>query len=241
MSNTIPKIIHQTGPSDKNKWHPIWKECQNSWKKKFPEFEHVFWDDDDLRNLVKTNYPYVLKFYDDLPYQINRVDFARFCILHSYGGIYVDLDFYCYKNFYNDLVEDLYIVESWGEWGEKIQNSLMISNKNNNFWIKCIESCIKKFSNKKFEDYIDCNEYILNVTGPKLISDLIFDGINFLPKEIFNPIIKNQFNWGNTDDESYANEKYFNALTDFNELNKINSNVVTRHYLTGKWPKENIK
>lgn len=26
--DTVPHIIHQTAPSDKSKWHPIWHKCQ---------------------------------------------------------------------------------------------------------------------------------------------------------------------------------------------------------------------
>ena len=48
----IPKIIHQTAPADKSKWHPIWEICQNSWKENFPspEYSYKFWNDDDLYN-----------------------------------------------------------------------------------------------------------------------------------------------------------------------------------------------
>jgi mannosyltransferase OCH1-like enzyme len=39
----IPKIIHQTGPVSE-KWHPIWKECRENWKNKFPDFEYKILD-----------------------------------------------------------------------------------------------------------------------------------------------------------------------------------------------------
>jgi mannosyltransferase OCH1-like enzyme len=232
----IPKIIHQMGPTSIINWHPIWEECQNSWKKNFKNFEYVFWNDENIRNLIKTNYPEILKYYDEFPYHIIRIDLSRFCILHSYGGIYADLDIYCYKNFYNNLTNDLYIVESWKEWGEKVQNSLMISNKNNNFWIKCIRNCIEKYTFKKVDDYSNESEYILNISGPKLISKIINDKVDILPKEIFNPKIKNQFNWAGQD---YSSEAHFKALMDFDKLNIMNDNIVTRHYLTGKWEMSN--
>ena len=73
----IPKIIHQTGPEEKY-WHPIWKECSQSWKNNFPDFEYKFWTDNDLRNLIEEQYPNFLNLYDNFPYHIMRVDFARF-------------------------------------------------------------------------------------------------------------------------------------------------------------------
>jgi mannosyltransferase OCH1-like enzyme len=223
------------GPSNLNNWHPIWKECQDSWKKNFSDFQYIFWDDNKIKSLVETNYPDILKYYTEFPYHIMRVDLSRFCILHSYGGIYADLDIYCYKNFYNDLVDNLYIVESWEEWGEKIQNSLMISDKNNNFWIKCMRCCIQKYISKGNGDYSNINEYILSICGPKLLSEIIDNRVNLLPKENFNPTIRNQFNWSSGD---YLGKEHLNALIDFNKMNKIKDGVITRHYLTGKWPME---
>lgn len=223
----IPKIIHQTGPAEE-KFHPIWKECQESWKKQYPDFEYKFWTDEDLRNLVEEKYTPLLKLYDSFPHHIMRVDFARFCILHAYGGIYADLDIYCYKNFYNLLKRDLYIVESWKEWEEKVQNSLMISSKNNSFWEKCIIFSSMNY-NPNQEFLIDYKNFILHSFGPKLISKILDSSVKYLPKELFNPTIEHQFNWG-----SDNKEKYKNALKDFNTF-KNQENIFTRHFLTGNW------
>jgi len=215
----IPKIIHQTGPEEQQ-WHPIWKECSESWKSTFPDFQYMYWTDDDLRNLVKEQYSEFLELYDGFPHHIMRIDFARFCILHSYGGIYADLDIYCYKNFYDLLKRNLYIVESWGDWGEKVQNSLMISTPNQEFWEKCMFFSGVKFLSNHQNNYRD---YILESCGPKLISKILDPSVKFLPKEMFNPVVKNQFNQG-----------YEEAIKDFRDL-KTNQTVYTRHYLTSTW------
>ena len=55
----IPKVIHQTSPSDKNLWHPIWHKCHESWKKNFPEseFKQILWEDsNEIDDLVKNNF-----------------------------------------------------------------------------------------------------------------------------------------------------------------------------------------
>ena len=223
----IPKIIHQTGPNP-DEWHPIWKECQESWKNNFPDFEYKFWTDDDLRNLVKEKYSQFLDLYDSFPYHIMRVDFARFCILHSYGGIYADLDIYCYKNFYSLLRKDLYILESWAEWGEEVQNSLMISSPNQKFWEKCMHFSHIIFYSKIH--YSDINDHILKTCGPKLISNILDESVKFLPKEIFNPKLKNQFNWIYWDKNVHER-----AMNDYDYHKKNEKNIITRHYLTGNW------
>jgi mannosyltransferase OCH1-like enzyme len=224
----IPKIIHQTGP-DESKWHPIWKECSESWKNTFPDFQYMYWTDDDLRNLVRDEYPDYLELYDNFSHHIMRIDFARFCILHSYGGIYADLDTYCYQNFYNLLRRDLYIVQSWEDWKEKVQNSLMISTPNHQFWEKCM--MFSSFTYNKLNSYqFSHKDYILECCGPKMISRILDSSVKFLPKEIFNPTIENQFNWGKNDEE-----KYENALKDFRSFVEGEKNIFTRHFLTGTW------
>jgi len=224
----IPKIIHQTGP-DESKWHPIWKECSESWKNTFPDFQYMYWTDDDLRNLVRDEYPEYLELYDNFSHHIMRIDFARFCILHSYGGIYADLDTYCYQNFYNLLRRDLYIVQSWEDWKEKVQNSLMISIPNHQFWERCM--MFSSFNYNKLNYYqFSRKDYILECCGPKMISKILDSSVKFLPKEIFNPTIENQFNWGKNDEE-----KYENALKDFRSFVEGEKNIFTRHFLTGTW------
>lgn len=226
----IPKIIHQTGPSKKS-WHPIWEECQASWLKHFSDFKYIFWDDEDIRSLIKNEYYEFLSLYDSFPYHIMRVDFARFCILHSYGGIYADLDIYCYKNFNELLEKDLYLVESWEQWEETVQNSLMISTKNHIFWKKCMNTC-KFFYNSININYFSSTDYVLSCTGPKMLVNVYDSSVELLPKEIFNPKLKNQFNWAG---KNLHSKEYKFALEDFHDLNNKNDDVITRHYLTGRW------
>jgi hypothetical protein len=248
----IPKIIHQIAPKNLKKWHPIWKECQDSWIKQFPksEFKYILWNDtNDIDNLIKNKFPNYLTLYKSLPFHITKIDFARFCILYEYGGIYADMDMYCYKNFYSYLSEDLYIVESWEEWGEKAQNSLMCSSKNNPFWNKCLEKINEKFLEKINEKFLEkiINNFenilkndssnifglILNMGGPKMISRILDSSVNLLPKDIFNPMIKNPFNVA---EENYTSNLYRDAATDFYLDKDQEKRVMTRHYLTGRWP-----
>lgn len=230
----IPKIIHQIAPIDESRWHPVWKECQQSWKDNFPNFEYVLWNDEnDLRNLVKDNYPQFLREYDSWPYHIMRIDFARFCILHKYGGIYTDMDIYCYQNFYHLLnPNDVYLLEAWRELGELVQNSIMISPENHDFWMECCEESIRGL-----DDILDISIrndrqlFILNAFGPLFLTKMISEGIGILSKEFFNPKVLYQFNHSG----GYQTDMFQTTLEYFNETNKNNEGVFTRHYLTGKW------
>lgn len=221
MVNNIPKIIHHIAPQDTELWVDCWSDCYASWKKTFPEdeYQHIVWNDEEgIRNVVSEEHPHLLSLYDSLPVKVMKIDLAKLCILYKHGGIYADMDIYCYKNFYSLLKNDLYILESWVEWGESIQNSLMIANKGNPTIKKCIDSVTYKEYNTEHETVMNfCGSHYMEQFKPNF---------SILSKEEFNP--KVQFPFNNTCDKnlSWQNFKWLNLTTTL---------IYTRHYLTGKW------
>ena len=96
-------------------------------------------------------------------------------------GYYADMDYMCFKNFYNILPKNkISISESPYKENEEIQNALMISPPNNSFWLEVIKLAEKrKHSNN-----------ILYSTGPRLLSDVYLQKkkkVNVLPSLLFNP------------------------------------------------------
>lgn len=144
----IPKIIHQTGPADKQKWHPLWHRCQKSWLTAFHDFEYKFWTDDDIDDLVRTEYKDYWELYSSFPIHIMKIDFVRLCILHKFGGIYADMDMFCYRNFYEELKEDIYLLEN-PLGNDPIENSMMCSVAGHPFWIECMELSKQRFDYAK--------------------------------------------------------------------------------------------
>lgn len=217
----IPKIIHQTAPKDKNEWHPIWQYCHNSWKKHFPDTEyiHILWTDEDIDSFIEKKYPEYFNYYQNLPFHIMKLDFARYCFLYTYGGIYADMDMYCYMNFFKNLQQDCYLIESPHE-NEIVQNSLMISSVKNPFYMFCIQNTVESFvpfcSEINYNTISDSNmwcPYVLENTGPKLLSKIYLNykniSINLLPKEEYNA-----------------------------GINVYHKNIKTRHMMSGRWGKE---
>ena len=197
IEKTIPKIIHHIAPSDKTKWHPFWEECYNTWLHKFPEteYEHKLWnDEEDLENFIKNDFPFFLPIFKSYPYKIQRIDMVKYFILFKYGGIYVDMDYYCYKNFYNtlDMTKPNITCSPWTNV-EFLQNSLMASPKNSFVFLDIIKNEMRR----SYITYtLDKISYVSATTGPKLISDVfcrLQSFINPLDKELFNPIKCNYF------------------------------------------------
>lgn len=97
LDSTIPNTIHQ-----------LWKTAniedysteiipsRDAWKTTFDPLNYTvkLWIDDDILNLVKNKYPWLLETYLSYPHNIQRADIARLLIVHAEGGIYTDLDVY---------------------------------------------------------------------------------------------------------------------------------------------------
>lgn len=60
--------------------------------------DHVFkmYYDADLLEFVKNNYPEYLELFQSLK-GVYMADMARVLVIYHFGGIYMDLDFYCYR------------------------------------------------------------------------------------------------------------------------------------------------
>jgi mannosyltransferase OCH1-like enzyme len=66
------------------------------------------------------------------------------------GGIYADMDTYCYKNFHDQLKGDtIYIGPSQVEEHELVQNSLLASHGRSLFWREVVAEAFKRI--KEFD------------------------------------------------------------------------------------------
>ena len=216
----IPKIIHQTAPSNEKEWHPVWKLCNHSVKNVFKDFQYILWNDEDIENFIIKNFPKKYQCFKNIPFHIIKIDLFRYALLYVYGGIYLDMDMYCYKNFFNDLNSDINLIESdcLDEFQKKevVQNSLMASTKNKNFFLKCFLKGLKRYKGIKFKENIHDNHYNIKYTsGPLLLKDM------FLKYKKFEKI-------------NLLSLKYFNTTNNY----YYNPEHKVRHMASGMWGKE---
>jgi len=180
----IPKIIHHICPVDFKKWDLKWYVGYESWIRLYPkhEYTHMHWDDEDLLKFIQEKFPWFLDVYNKYDINIKRYDISRLFLLYEYGGIYADMDYVVYKNFFDELPQDkVSIPESPYKWNEHIQNSLMMSPPKANFWLLCIDECYNR---------VDYN--VFSATGPQLLTPMYFkypDLVNVLPWQLYNPDI----------------------------------------------------
>ncbi|OJJ05539.1 hypothetical protein ASPVEDRAFT_138896 [Aspergillus versicolor CBS 583.65] len=106
--NPIDTLTPAIDPGIPNTIHQIWKTANvedysteikpshHAWKTMFEPLNYTvkLWTDDDILNLVKDKYPWLLQTYLGYPHNIQRADIARLLIVHTEGGTYADLDVY---------------------------------------------------------------------------------------------------------------------------------------------------
>jgi len=210
----LPAFLHQLAPEDTDNWHPLWHHCRRSWQETFRSVKLILWGDVEAEKLVKAHYPEYYNLYMSFPFHINRVDFARFCILHKYGGVYADMDMFCYKDFFNELTADCYVAGSLMQ-GETVQNSLMASIPNHGFFVECMMKSKELFDSASIaydkSNIVtrDSNDYVLKVTGPRLLSEVYTattHKVSVLPANLYNP-----------------------------HYLSYNSDIRSKHMLTGRW------
>lgn len=90
MQHEIPKRIIQTG---KNVEQPLRNRAMmSSLRLHNPDFEYVFFDDQQVRTFIDQEFPQHRTVFDSFRFPIERYDFFRYLAVYRLGGFYFDLD-----------------------------------------------------------------------------------------------------------------------------------------------------
>ena len=98
MMSGIPKIIHQIWFQGEDKLPDKHRSYKKTWIKHNPNWKYILWSEKSIRQLIKSKYDKYYQIYEKLPLLIQKVDMAKYFIVYTYGGIYVDMDMKCLKS-----------------------------------------------------------------------------------------------------------------------------------------------
>eukprot|EP01116_Phalansterium_solitarium_P010995 TRINITY_DN26601_c0_g1_i1.p1 TRINITY_DN26601_c0_g1~~TRINITY_DN26601_c0_g1_i1.p1 ORF type:complete len:313 (+),score=84.85 TRINITY_DN26601_c0_g1_i1:187-1125(+) len=95
----IPPLVHHIWKTTNLSTYPMepFKGMVNSleaWRRRYPDYSFKLWTDQDIDQLVRTEYAWLYPTFRAYPYNIQRADAARLAVLHREGGIYADLDLF---------------------------------------------------------------------------------------------------------------------------------------------------
>jgi hypothetical protein len=98
---SIPARIIQTGTT--RDLAPFARAGAINLKLLHPEWEHVYFDDNDVLRFIAEQFPEYKTAFDSFPRAIQRFDFFRYLAVYRHGGFYFDLDVFLSRPL-NDLL-----------------------------------------------------------------------------------------------------------------------------------------
>ena len=213
----IPKIIHQIyfNLHDKKiEEIPLFKTSSERIQKMYPDFEYKIWNEESCSLLVKTELPEYFKFYTNLRYEIQKIDYMRFVLLYLYGGIYIDLDLIPIQKMDSVLNQPFFTNTIRGlvpKHCEFVQNDFMGSVKGFKLWDILLKGCEANYNSKARMEVYDVRtaRFVLHTTGPRYLSKMIKRTMpNYKPSEkLIYTKFRNE-NWKKVNRNEYLFENY---------------------------------
>ena len=115
-----------------------------TFRKHNPDYNIKIWNLEETSEAIEKHLPEFYYTFLSMTPWISKCDFARFCLIYIFGGVYSDLDFYCNKNL-DGLLEGkeyIFTFEPREHGGEFLYNGFFASVAKNPFiygWLKTME------------------------------------------------------------------------------------------------------
>ena len=179
--NKIPKIIHQIwlGSPFPDKYRVL----TDIWKKKHPDWTFMLWTEKEIEEFGLVN----KWMYENMRNPSAKSDVVRYEIAYSYGGVYVDTDFYCCQNFDKLLYLDFFcgIVGSYDGRLVPVETCLAPSIFGCSQGNKMIAQIIQNIG--KVKTIPRSIAEIMTITGPEMFSREIVENLDKHPLSVAYP------------------------------------------------------
>lgn len=150
-----------------NQIDEIFKDSVDSVINLNPEYEHVFFTDEDCLQFMHTNFPgRITNAYESLVPGAYKSDLFRICYLYKYGGVYIDINkelLVPLKEIIDDKV-DLFTVIDIPKCC--VWQAFIACRPGLPFMKECIEQCVTNIESKYY------GKSVLSVTGPGMVGDV---------------------------------------------------------------------
>ena len=175
----IPKILHQIwiGSPLPDKY----KILTNRWKAMHPDWTFILWDEQKIEEFELTN----KWMYENSNNPAAKSDIARYEIAYSYGGIYIDTDFICCKNFDDLLYLDFFSGTGGSYDGSSIPVNLLQGMFGCSQGNKLIANIIGNLGRQSNIPHSITD--IMQITGPDMFTQEILKELDEYPMSVIFP------------------------------------------------------
>ncbi|WP_338934867.1 glycosyltransferase family 32 protein [Lactobacillus helveticus] len=212
MNYKIPKVIHYFWFGN-NPEPQIVKKCILSWKKYCPDYEIKRWDETNfnVKECAYTNEAYDAKKWAYVS------DYARFKVLYTYGGVYLDTDVELIKPIDSIIKNGPFFALETEKYDSVNPGIGMATFANNPFCKKIIQNYD--------------NSHFLNKDGLPILTPVGKRVASFLKEDGLKPMNGVQ----KVDGITIYPKDYFCPLNYFTGEKKITSNTVAIHHYVASW------
>jgi mannosyltransferase OCH1-like enzyme len=166
----INKIIHQIWFTDSDVKIPN-SDLSLTFKHYNPSFKYLMWSIDSFTEELESHNELreFLPLYNRIVKMVEKADFAKYCLMWIYGGLYFDLDFICVRSL-DDYVEThdwLFCREPKDRSAVGVYSGLMGGQARHEFWLSVLHEMNSRYR------YSLMSSETLHMTGPILLHDVL--------------------------------------------------------------------
>jgi len=156
-------------------------------KKYNPNFNHYLYNNEKCREFIKKYFSEdVLNTYDAIIPAAIKIDLWRYCVLYKFGGVYLDVKYYCINGFnFNYLLDKEYFCKDFDKVG--VYNAIIICKPNNEIMKNCIYNVVRNVNNNYY------GKTLTDPTGPLMIKKYFSDNqVNHFLLNVTNGLPNNR-------------------------------------------------
>ena len=140
-SGGVPRLVWQTWKSAVVPAH--WAASPVSIARHMPSWKYTLLTDADNAAFMRTHFPELAQWFNDLRHPIQRADVIRYAVLYVHGGLYLDLDIVL-KAPLDDLFasgDGPFLLKAPRNLAGHFTNFIMASAPRNAFWLTVLAEC----------------------------------------------------------------------------------------------------
>ena len=135
------------------------------------DIEYKLWGLKECEKLVYQEFPEYIDLWKNFRYEIQRVDFIRYCILYQFGGLYIDCDIRPVKNLELVFKDKLFFVH-WSNDEKKLPyNAVMGAYQGQELFLDILKECERSYLEKSKMEIYDTwkGRFIFQTTGHHML------------------------------------------------------------------------
>lgn len=214
---TIPKIIFQTMETHLTTVHI--RSCIDQVRSLNPKYKYYYFTAHDCRVFIQKHYPKVLEAYDLLLPGAYKADLWRYCVLHKYGGFYMDTRMYPFLSFDSIVTKETEFMSCIDGAPNELYQAILAAVPGSVYLQHAIDECVENIQ-KRRNRIGD-----LAITGPRVMGRALNKGLGRPLNKNLEDIVDTKLallRWDSkkvpkylmSQDEIFACHKYTKLLSD---------------------------